>query len=536
MIGYEKSGGAMRRKSYVSLYLIFFCLYAKGGLTAADLPNAGQTTAQIVATAKPDVVTVLVYEGDGDKPDVIGSGWFYDRDQIVTNFHVVAKARRAVAVRSDGKLIHIKGPIADDPRRDLVILQTETSDDPGWLMRTPLRISQAQPAVGDKLVILGSPLGLELSASDGIASAIRSVPPYGDVIQTTAAISHGSSGSPILNDKAEVVGVAAFQQLNGQQLNFGISAQSIQKLDQHLPTSFDNLKKRDFEAAFTPRLQVALIVLNQNDRDPKNIADARKAIDAEIKDDPTNWLAWAYKATFCCDDDVELQVQCFEKAAELHPDDGNLLNGLGLAYRRSNQTAAAVKAYQLAVEAEPHNTKYQISLASVLSDTGALAEAATLLEKVTKDSPESSEAWYELGSVSRKLGNLDRSITNLEHAIRLTPNNAAYYRELAYTCIESKDFPTAVKNAQHAVNLEPKNSIHYDLLGCANVFMGHSNDAMNCYREAVRLNPRDVNAIEGIIAIYAGAGNVKQAQEELNKLKEVDSNAARRTAQFLHLH
>jgi serine protease Do len=70
--------------------------------------------------------------------------------------------------------------------------------------------------VGEKVAVIGSPKGLETTVSDGIVSAVREVPGFGSVIQTTAPISPGSSGSPVVNMKAEVLGVASAQIKGGQ--------------------------------------------------------------------------------------------------------------------------------------------------------------------------------------------------------------------------------------------------------------------------------------------------------------------------------
>ena len=83
----------------------------------------------------------------------------------------------------------------------------------------PLSVSASVPEVGERVVVIGSPLGLERTVSDGIVSAIREIPAFGKIIQTTASLSSGSSGSPVVNMKGEVIGVATFQVVEGQNLN-----------------------------------------------------------------------------------------------------------------------------------------------------------------------------------------------------------------------------------------------------------------------------------------------------------------------------
>jgi len=91
----------------------------------------------------------------------------------------------------------------------------------------PLRLSRNFPEIGERVVVIGSPLGLEQTVSEGIVSAIRGI---GRLLQITAPISPGSSGSPVVNMKGEVVGVATLQFTQGQNLNFAVSAERISKM------------------------------------------------------------------------------------------------------------------------------------------------------------------------------------------------------------------------------------------------------------------------------------------------------------------
>jgi len=93
-----------------------------------------------------------------------------------------------------------------------------------------LRVGLSQPSnletkieSGQPVIVIGSPFGLEGTVSDGIVSGVRKVPDFWEIIQITAPISKGSSGSPVLNIKGEVIGVATFFIKEGQSLNFAIS-------------------------------------------------------------------------------------------------------------------------------------------------------------------------------------------------------------------------------------------------------------------------------------------------------------------------
>lgn len=92
-------------------------------------------------------------------------------------------------------------------------------------------------AVGERVIAIGSPQGLENSVSDGILSAIREVDSV-RYLQITAPISPGSSGGPVLNSTGQMIGVATFQFKKGQNLNFAVAADHIKPLlDQHFQLS-----------------------------------------------------------------------------------------------------------------------------------------------------------------------------------------------------------------------------------------------------------------------------------------------------------
>ncbi len=143
---------------------------------------------------------------------------------LVTNRHVVRGADSARAKLPNGTTYRIAGVIGTSPTADLVALKIDGST------RTTLPLRDSLPKPGERLVVIGSPLGLDQSVSDGIVSAVRDVEGYGTVIQITAPISAGSSGSPVVDMDGRVLGVATFLLVGGQNLNFAIPASRISEM------------------------------------------------------------------------------------------------------------------------------------------------------------------------------------------------------------------------------------------------------------------------------------------------------------------
>jgi putative serine protease PepD len=187
--------------------------------TPSSIPRAGAgatarpsgSIASIAAKALPSVVTIKVKGADGAGT---GSGFVLDRDgHVITNNHVVAGAADGGTIRielSDGNEVDAK-VVGRDSSYDLAVLRITRTDLPPLTMG-----SSKDVVVGDQVIALGAPLGLESSVTAGIVSALnRPVSPgdgsdeqsYINAIQTDAAINPGNSGGPLLDMNGHVIGI-----------------------------------------------------------------------------------------------------------------------------------------------------------------------------------------------------------------------------------------------------------------------------------------------------------------------------------------
>lgn len=200
----------------IAIFLILFSIVASMSV-AAHLK-----VTDIVGIIKPAVVTIITFNENGEMTGQ-GTGFFVGENQIISSRHVFEGVSNAKIKTSRGEIYSILGVIAEDPKWDLILLKTETIDNKA----TPLVITDKYPKEGQKIVVIGSPKGFEQTISDGIVSSIRDIPNSGKIIQITAPISPGSSGSPVVNLLGEVIGVATLQMHHAQQLNFAVPAEHI---------------------------------------------------------------------------------------------------------------------------------------------------------------------------------------------------------------------------------------------------------------------------------------------------------------------
>jgi S1-C subfamily serine protease len=180
--------------------------------------SSGRTISDIYAGAKRGVIQVLATSVVSDNPffgsrpsRALGSGFVIDKaGHVVTNYHVIEGASK-VEVSFSGNDEMPATVIGRDPSTDIAVLRIKRAQ--GRAL-TPLELGNSDVVqVGDAVVAIGNPFGLERTVTAGIVSAIQReiTAPNGfaidRVIQTDAAINHGNSGGPLLNADGRVIGV-----------------------------------------------------------------------------------------------------------------------------------------------------------------------------------------------------------------------------------------------------------------------------------------------------------------------------------------
>ncbi len=174
----------------------------------------GLSVKQIYRQAHTGVVEIAVTSGGPSQfaQQGQGSGFAYDTNgDIVTNQHVVAGAS-TISVRFSSGATYRARLIGSDASTDLAVIKV---DAPSSVL-SPLTLGDSSRlSVGDGVVAIGSPFGLEETVTSGIVSALHRQlsSPNGfainDSIQTDAAINHGNSGGPLLDTQGRVIGVTA---------------------------------------------------------------------------------------------------------------------------------------------------------------------------------------------------------------------------------------------------------------------------------------------------------------------------------------
>jgi hypothetical protein len=320
---------------------------------------------ELVRRAKPSVVAIVTYDSKGDAL-LTGSGFFIAPGQVVTNLHVVKRAHRAEikTLAGKGRFYSVTGVLAVDEEGDLALLSVGTPPE----RNRAVEVSTILPEEGEKIFVIGNPLKLEGSVSDGIVSAIREVPGVGRIVQVTAPISHGNSGSPVFNLKGQVVGVVTVKVTNGQNISLAIAAGRLEDLR---PGS--------------PRQLIQLPVTTKGG----DMADAvyRRGLDSL-------WLG-----------NYESALGFFENAVNRNPQRADAWMQVGYCKVKQGRNEEAIQAYQQALQLRPDSEDAHNKLGDAYYFAGRFDEAIDSYKEAARLSPESAEAHYNLALAYFEVGN-----------------------------------------------------------------------------------------------------------------------------------
>jgi len=155
-----------------------------------------------------------------------GTGFIIDQEgYIVTNYHVMENAKSAVIFTYNSETYSVS-LVGYDSNFDIALLKIEGDFE-------KLKLDDSDDIqIGEKVIAIGNPLGLQFSVSEGIVSAIHRQGPSGvnAYIQTDAALNPGNSGGPLINNQGKVIGINNFKVSGGESLGFALESNYIENI------------------------------------------------------------------------------------------------------------------------------------------------------------------------------------------------------------------------------------------------------------------------------------------------------------------
>ncbi len=413
-------------------------------LPGLPLSALALTPSQVFDKVKDSVVVIKTQDSKGEVLSQ-GSGVLLPSGKIATNCHVVKDGFSFQVGR--GKSLVPATLFAGDEDKDICLLQTDK------LTGTPAQLGKAVALkVGEPVYAVGAPQGLELSLSDGIVSALRGGNP--PLIQTTAAISHGSSGGGLFDSEGRLVGFTTLYIADGQSLNFA------------MPVEWLNGIKPGKKTANTQRSQIDWLT---------------HAAALEEKKDWSRLLDWG------------------TQWIKAEPKNAGAWFGIGRAQENLNQLDQAIAAYRQGLRINPEFTYVWNNLGNNYADLKRYDDAIAAYHQALRINPEYANAWGNLGSTYADLKRYDDAITAYRQALRINPEDAKAWYNLGLTYASLKRHDDAIAAYHQALRIDPEYASAWNNLAIAYYLSGNTTAAVQAIMSLRQLDPVQADELFNLI-------------------------------------
>ena len=483
------------KKLYHSARLKILLGFVLLSILAAPASEAA-SLGKLVKKIQPAVVTIITYDLE-NKPVGMGSGFFVNKQgHLVTNFHVLKGAYAAIARTYKGKRYPIISILAEDEQVDLIKVSVDIPTKEVFYVT----VTKHLPSIAERIVVVGSPLGLDQTVSDGIVSSIRKMPNVGNFFQMSAPISPGSSGSPVVNMKGKVVGIATFQSAVGQNLNFAVAGRSI-----------EDLKSTKIATS------MAEWAFSYSGKNPKVAAElCKKGFHYSIGGEYNEALHY------------------YKKATEKDPHSTRAWFGLGYCYAGLDKPADAINAYKQAIKTNPQDAPSYLNLANYYNQIGRHDDAINTYRKVTRLDPDLGPAHYNLGLLYARLGMFAKGKSSFEQAIRVDPLDASAHYYMGITCGKLGQYQEALEAHKKALGIEPAFApAHYNMGLIYGQLLKYDKE-MAAYIQAIRVDPDYAPAHFKLGERYIASGDKSASLGQYKILIDLDRDLANRLFKLIY--
>lgn len=413
--------------------------FASLAVALSTTSAVAETASQVFKQDSPSVVVVLTYDANG-KATELGSGVRLPDGAVATNCHVL-KDGTTYKVRYQNKT-YPATLAKSDWNRDVCTLTVPHLSAPPVVLGSTKDLQ-----TGATVFAIGAPEGLQLSLSEGIVSSLRSVS-GGSYIQTTAAISPGSSGGGLFDDQGRLLGLTSFYVSNGQQLNFALPVEWVEALP-YGPTQgvaqgaseVDWINRaaaleakgdwngllvlaRRWTAAF-PESALARGMLGEAYYHSGRHRQAIDAFHEALRINPRLESAWYNLGVAYGNSSQRMRaIDAYREALRINPRDEAAWYNLGVAYDDSDQNTQAIDAYRQALRITPTDQQAWINLGLAYSKSNQGTQAVEAYRRALRINPQETKAWLGLGIAYAIAGQKDQALAAYQHLEVLSPQLA----------------------------------------------------------------------------------------------------------------
>lgn len=397
------------------------------------------TPAQVFDKVKDSIVVVNALDAQG-KARSQGSGVLLSSGKVATNCHVVEEGASYKVSR--GKQLVSAVLYAEDKDKDICILDVK------GIKGKPVILGKAvNLKVGDPVYAVGAPRSLELSLSNGIVSQLRGGPP--PLIQTTAAISPGSSGGGLFDGDGRLVGITTASVRGGQNLNFAMPVEWIGEVKPGRKLLTGTLGRVEWHK--------------------------RTLVLAENKD-------W------------EGLLECGLNWVKSEPKSADAWFALGLAYDSLGRFDNAVESLRNSLLINPEFTEAWYILGDAYLGLKRYDDAISASSQALRINSESANGWRTLGAAYLGLGRYNDAIGALRQAVRINPD-AQTWSTLGLAYLGLDRYEDAIGACRQSIRINPELTLAWQCLSIAYASSGNRTAALEAVRELRRLDPVAADAL-----------------------------------------
>jgi len=479
------------------LTFLFACLL----LTVPCAKGTDANLVQLVKEIRPAVATVLTYDNEKQQLGQ-GSGFFINKEgHLITNYHVLKGAYSAEVKTFDNKKYPVKLVLAENEGADLIKVSIDIPEKAVQFVQ----VANTQTAgtiseVAERVFVIGSPMGLEQTVSEGIVSAVKYIPTIGKIFQISAPISTASSGSPVVNMKGRIIGVASFLSIENQKLYFAVSGEQVPTLKS------EKNKKTLIEWTLGVSTKEMNLGRNVYTQGLKFLwaAEYEKALDhfKKVIEVNRHFVEVWFFVGYCYHELGRYQekIEALKKAISIKPDYAEAYCSLGVTYCRLGRYQESIEALKNAIRIKPDFAIAHYGLGVTYGILSCYLEEIEACKQAIRINPDYTDAYYGLGSAYGELGRYQESIEALMQAISINP-----------------DFAEA----------------HY-CLGVVYNRLGQYQDAIEAYKQTIRIKPDDSDAHYNLGMAYLIMGDKGSTIEEYKILKTLDKEKAGKLFNFIY--
>lgn len=448
--------------------------------TLSVVPNYAQalTPDQVFEKVKDSVVIVKTRDTKGELKGQ-GSGVILPSGMIATNCHVVGDGASYQVFQ--GKLLAGAILYAEDNDKDICLLDAK------GFSGKPAQLGTASSLkVGSAVYAVGAPQGLELSLSNGIVSQLRGGPP--PLIQTTAAISPGSSGGGLFDEEGRLVGLTTLYVREAQNLNFAMPVEWIGEIK---PGS----KQVTQGNGQTEWLKRAIAL--QEEGKLKELLD------------------WCHKWT------------------EIEPENDEGWFSLGVAYGKLELTSEAINAYRQALSINPNHYRSLKNIGDISTNHKRFGEAIDAYRQALNINPQDASVWYNLGWVYSKNNRYKEAIDAYSQAISINPEYASAWSNIGIVYSDQNRYTEAIDALRQALQIDPESITSWNAIGAAYSWQNRHEEAIDAFLQALRINPKDTQTWYNLGLAYSTSGDKASAMETMKKLQKINPEKANELFNFI---